>query len=204
MNQADIIKKTAEHVKGELLGETTGHDWWHVYRVWKLAKHIAVDEQADCFVVELAAILHDIADYKFHGGDHDVGLKVSREWLEKLEVDEEVIVKVLECIAVCSFSKGEQPKTVEAAIVQDADRLEALGAIGIARAFATGTHFDQILYDPDQPKDEQKTTVGHFYEKLLKLQVQMNTEAGRRIAEARHRYVEEFLERFYDEWEGEQ
>ena len=203
MDKELIIQNTADHVKNVLYGESTGHDWWHVYRVWNLAKHITEIEKADSFIVELAVLLHDLADYKFNDNDHDIGIKVSTKWLESQGVDSAYIEPILDCIRSCSFSSGHTPSTLEAQIVQDADRLEAIGAIGIARAFATGTYFKQIFFNPDLPKENQKTTIGHFYEKLLLLKDGMNTEAGKEIAFERHRYTEEFLVRFYAEWAGE-
>jgi len=203
MNKEYVIQQTAEHAKKILSGESTGHDWWHVYRVWKLAKHIAEMEKADSFVVELAVLLHDIADYKFNNGDHDIGIKVSREWLESQNVDEKYIEPVLDCVRSCSFSSGHSPSIKEAMVVQDADRLDAIGAIGIGRAFATGAYFKTIFFNPDEPKENQKTTIGHFYEKLLLLKDKMNTQAGKQIALERHQHLEDFLERFYAEWEGE-
>jgi uncharacterized protein len=203
MNKDLIIQETADYAKRELSGESTGHDWWHVYRVWKLAKHIAEIENADSFVVELAVLLHDIADYKFNDGDHDIGVKVSRDWLESQKVEEEFIIRILECVRCCSFSSGHSPSTKEAEIVQDSDRLDAIGAIGIARAFATGAYFKSIFFDPDLPKENQKTTIGHFYEKLLLLKDKMHTEAGKQIAQERHEYLEYYLKRFYSEWKGE-
>lgn len=203
MNKELIIQQTAAHVKSVLSGEATGHDWWHIYRVWNLAKRITQEENADSFIVEMAVLLHDIADFKFNNGDHEIGITVSREWLESQKVEEEYIIPILDSIRSCSFTSGHAPATLEAKIVQDADRLEALGAIGIARAFATGVHFKQIFFDSDLPKEDQKTTIGHFYHKLLLLKDQMNTETGKQIALERHQYIEEFLERFYAEWNGE-
>lgn len=203
MNEQTLIDVTAEYVKAELLNEVTGHDWWHVYRVWQLAQRIGKQESANMIVVELSALLHDIADYKFHDGDHEKGTTVARQWLESQNADEELISKVCECIKVCSFSKGIRPENIEQAVVQDADRLEALGAIGIARAFATGVHFKQALYDPEKPKESQDTTIGHFYYKLLNLKEQMNTSSGLKIATERDEYMRDFLDRFYKEWEGE-
>ncbi len=203
MNKEQILLETEEYTKKELTGESTGHDWWHVYRVWQLAKRIAEAEKADTFIVEMAVLLHDIADHKFHNGDHEVGVTVSRTWMEDKKMNEETIVQVLDCIRGCSFSSGHEATTIESQIVQDADRLDAIGAIGIARVFATGTHFKQILFDPTLPREDQKTDIGHFYGKMLKLKDKMNTETGRAIAGDRHAYLEQYLERFYKEWEGE-
>ncbi len=216
----EIIGKTKEFAKAKLYGESTGHDWWHVYRVWKNAVSIGEKENADMFVVQLAAFLHDIADWKLHGGDHDAGPNEARKFLESLGVKGSVVSHVCEIIKSLSFvggGKKEMP-TLEGKVVQDADRLEALGAIGIARAFATGQKLGQPIHDPeikhvDNPSVEEykkaytgerkNTTINHFYEKLLLLKDLMNTETAKKIAEERHRYMEEFLERFYNEWDGE-
>jgi uncharacterized protein len=216
MNKTSIIEKTVTYVRETLEGEGSGHDWWHIYRVWHMAKHIAKDEEADLFIVELAALLHDIADWKFNDGDDDAGPKVAREWLEKLELDEDVISHVCQIIKDASF-KGAgvttQMSTKEGMIVQDADRLDAIGAIGIARTFAYGGHKSREMYNPDQKptqhgsfyeyKKNQSHTINHFYEKLLLLKDRMNTNTAKRIAEGRHTFMEEYLERFYKEWEGE-
>lgn len=211
----DLIKKTADYVRNELDGEGSGHDWWHIYRVWQLAKHIAAKEEADLQVVELAALLHDIADWKFHNGDTEAGPRKAREWLEQQGADENIIEHVCEIIRTISY-KGAgvatPMKTREGMIVQDADRLEAMGAIGIARAFAYGGHKNRQMYDPeDKPelhqsfedyKSSKGHTINHFYEKLLLLKDRMNTDEGKRIAQGRHEYMEEYLKRFYEEWEG--
>jgi len=216
MNKDQIIEKTRVFVKNRLLGEGSGHDWWHVYRVWKSAVHIGEMEKADMFVVQLAALLHDIADWKFHNGDETVGPKVAGEWLEKLQVDEDIISHVCGIIKNVSF-KGEgvksAPKTQEGKVVQDADRLDAMGAIGITRAFAYGGHKGREIHNPEikpekfenfeQYKNSTGPTINHFYEKLLLLKELMNTGTARRIAEGRHRYMEDFLDRFLMEWEGE-
>lgn len=210
-----IIEQTAEHVKDALSGESTGHDWWHVHRVWKTAVRIGEEEGADMFVVEFASLLHDIADYKFHGGDETAGPRVARQWLENLNVDEDIISHVCEIVKDISFkgaNVSSKMRTIEGKVVQDADRLDALGAIGIARCFATSSNMKLPIYDPDiKPKphdsfEEYKTrrtsAINHFYEKLLLLKGMMNTESGKRMAEGRHEFMEEFLERFYGEWEG--
>ena len=163
----------------------------------------------------MAALLHDIADWKFYGGDEDAGPKAAREWLEQQGVDEEIIVHVCEIIKHLSFKGAgvkSQMKTKEGMIVQDADKLDAIGAIGIARTFAYGGHANRALYDPDiKPeyhtsfeayKNNQGHTINHFYEKLLLLKDLMNTQAAKKVAEDRHKYMEEFLNRFYAEWDG--
>lgn len=215
MNTATIIAATAEYVKAKLSGEGSGHDWFHVERVWKNAVRIGAVENADMFVVELAALLHDIADWKFAGGDESAGPRAAREWLESVHVDEQTIAHVCEIIRDISF-KGAgvttSMKTKEGMIVQDADRLDALGAIGIARAFAYGGHKGSELYNPhakpelhasfDEYKRSRGNTINHFYEKLLLLRDRMNTLTARRIAEERHAFMETFLQQFFKEWEG--
>lgn len=216
MSPHELIDRTADHVKAKLSGDGTGHDWWHVYRVWRMAKRIGEAEGADLLVVELAALLHDVADWKAHGGDSAVGPRMAREWLVSLDVDPTVIEQVCQIVADSSFKGAgvEQPKlSLEGKVVQDADRLDALGAIGIARAFAYGGAKGRLIYDPDVKAVEHHTaesylkdggtTINHFYEKLLLLKDRMNTPTGRAIAEKRHQFMEEFLRRFFDEWEGE-
>ncbi len=215
MTNREVIDKTAEHVREALGGEASGHDWWHVYRVWKSALHIAEGERADMFVVELAALLHDIADYKSHGGDDTVGPRVAREWLEGQGVDEETMAHVCSIVSGASFSSSKWKSgvtTIEGMIVQDADRLDAMGCIGIARTFAYGGNKGRILYDPDikpqlhesfeQYKNNNGPSVNHFYEKLLLLKDLMNTDTGKAMARKRHDRMEEYLKNFFDEWEG--
>lgn len=210
-----IIPQTIQHVKKALEGAEGGHDWFHIERVWKNAKHIAAAEGGDLTVIELGALLHDIADSKFHDGDETVGPRKAREWMESLSLPEETISHVVSIIENISFKGGNFQKTFESLeldIVQDADRLDALGAVGIARTFNYGGFRNRPLYDPSIPpalnmsKDEYKNsvspTLNHFYEKLLLLKDRMNTETGKKMAEGRHRYMEGFLEQFYHEWEG--
>lgn len=210
-----IINSIASAVRVKLSGEGTGHDWWHIERVWKMAKRIGRAEGADLFVVELAALLHDIADWKFHGGDDSVGPRVARKMLMKQRVPQDVTTHVCDIIARMSF-KGAKIKdtmpTLEGKIVQDADRLDALGAIGIARAFAYGGSRNRPLHIPGKKPVQHtfkkayfhanSTTVNHFYEKLLLLKDRMKTKTGRRIAAGRHRFLEGFLAQFFAEWEG--
>lgn len=210
-----IINQTAEHIKNKLSGDGSGHDWWHVYRVWKTAVKIGKQENVDMFVVELAALLHDIADWKFNKGDDDVGPQLARVWLEKLAVDEKVIFHVCQIIIDASF-KGAgaiiKMKTIEGMVVQDADRLDAIGAIGIARTFAYGGSKGREIYNPEikpekhesfeQYKKSQSTSINHFYEKLLLLKNLMNTVTAKKIAEKRHKVMVEFLKEFFREWEG--
>jgi uncharacterized protein len=218
MNQTALIRKTERFVKDKLKSDGTGHDWWHVYRVWRLAKHIAQKEQgADLLVVELGALLHDIADWKFHDGDTTVGPRVTREWLRSQKVDESIVEQVAYIVEHISFRGGTNMhvmQTLEGQIVQDADRLDALGAIGIARLFTFGGSAGRPLYDPNiKPKNyasfdsfkkylTANTSINHFYEKVLLLKDGMHTKTARQIARRRHRYIEKFLEEFYGEWEG--
>lgn len=213
--QQKIIRKIADAVKQKLEGEGSGHDWWHIVRVWNMAKRIGASEGADMFVVELAALLHDIADWKFHDGDDTVGPKVARQILEKYIAPPKTIDHVCDIIMHMSF-KGARVKTemetLEGKVVQDSDRLDAIGAIGIARAFAYGGHKKRSLYDPSKKplmhksKEEyfksEGSTVNHFYEKLLLLKERMNTTTAKKLAKGRHRFMEVYLDRFFEEWDG--
>ncbi|MFP3835103.1 HD domain-containing protein [Chryseobacterium sp. SIMBA_028] len=207
------IDNTVEFVKEKLEGAEAGHDWFHIERVWKLAKKIAETENCNQEVVELSALLHDIADPKFHDGDETIAPKISRAFLEQQNVSDETIEKVLYIIENISFkNRGNAPiePSLELQIVQDADRIDAIGAIGIARTFNFGGFKNNPMYDPAiQPnlgmsKEEYKksngTTINHFYEKLLLLKDLMNTEKGRKMAEERHHYMLNFLDEFYKEW----
>lgn len=208
-----LIENTVEFVKEKLKGAEAGHDWYHIERVWKLSKKIAETESCNLEVVELAALLHDIADPKFHDGDETVALKVSREFLENQQTSENVIEKVLFIIKNISFkNRAEAPENlpVELKIVQDADRIDAIGAIGVARTFNFGGFKNNLMYDPEikpklnMSKDEYKksngTTINHFYEKLLLLKDLMNTRKGKEIAAERHSFMLQFLDQFYKEW----
>jgi len=215
MNQSKILEKTTDHVRSLLSGEGSGHDWFHVERVRNVAIRVGRDEGADLFVVELAALLHDVADWKFAGGDHDAGPRAARNWLASLGVDQSVIDHVADIIARLSF-KGAgvetSMSTIEGRCVQDADRLDAIGAIGVARAFAYGGYKGRAMYDPAVPpqphasfeayKKNSGPTINHFYEKLLLLKDRMNTTAGKRLAAERHAFLEQFLDQFFAEWEG--
>jgi uncharacterized protein len=214
-NQEEIIADAVDFVKAELANAEGGHDWWHIYRVWKTARKIAQSESVDLFVVELAALLHDIADPKFHGGDEEIGPQKAREFLNKAEIDPQTTEHILGIIRNMSFknSLGRVDfHSKEMDVVQDADRLDAVGAIGIARAFNYGGFKNRPLYNPSvkpnlnmskmEYKKGDSPTINHFYEKLLLLKDKMNTETGRKLAEERHVFMEEFLERFYEEWEG--
>jgi uncharacterized protein len=209
----NLIENTVEFVKEKLEGAEAGHDWFHIERVWKLSKKIAKTEECNLEVVELAALLHDIADPKFHNGDETIALKVSREFLESQNASQNVTEKVLFIIKNISFkNRGEAPKDlpIELKIVQDADRIDAIGAIGIGRTFNFGGFKNNLMYHPDiepnmgMSKEEYKksngTTVNHFYEKLLLLKDLMNTEKGKEIAEERHDFMLKFLDQFYKEW----
>jgi uncharacterized protein len=215
MNQDQIISQTTEFVKQTLQNAEGGHDWWHIYRVWKSSKTLAEKEDVNIFIVELGALLHDIADSKFHNGDESVGPKKAREFLSSLQVDEDVIEHVEQIIANISFKGGKEAqkfKSLELDVIQDADRLDAIGAIGIARTFNYGGHKNREIYNPgiepnlNMSKEEYKNstapTINHFYEKLLLLKDRMNTESGRQMAEKRHAFMEMYLEEFYQEWEG--
>jgi uncharacterized protein len=208
-----IVERTLEFVRKKLEGESTGHDWWHTYRVWRIALRIARDEGcSSLFVIQLGALLHDIADWKFHSGDNSLGLKLARQWLEKIGVDEKTTTHVCRIIDLISFKgvkKKREGMSIEAMIVQDADRLDALGAIGIARCFATGAKLGKEIYNPEiRPKNynnsieyrlSNSTSINHFYEKLLILKDLMNTKIGKEIALERHQFLEYFLERFFTE-----
>ncbi len=216
MDEQSLILKTIAFVKNELALAEGGHDWLHIQRVWNNAKKIAITEEANLLIVELSALLHDIADSKFHNGDEEVGPVKARKFLEQENVEEEIIQHVENIIRNISFKGGNfKPDffSIELAIVQDADRLDALGAIGIARTFNYGGFKNREIYNLEiQPnlslsKEEYKNsdapTLNHFYEKLLLLKDRMNTVTGKKLAEQRHRFMEDFLRQFYAEWEGE-
>ena len=216
MENSDIISKTIAFVKDKLDGAEGGHDWFHIERVYKNSLLIAQNEVCDLTVVKLGALLHDIADSKFHAGDETVGPVVARAFLEQEQVSEETVNHVIKIIENISFKGGkvqQEFKSIELDIVQDSDRLDAIGAIGIARAFNYGGFKNRGLHDPNlapnlnMTKEEYKNstapTLNHFYEKLLLLKDKMNTASGKEIATERHRYMESFLAQFYAEWDGE-
>lgn len=216
MNKSQVLKNTEDFVKESLKNAEGGHDWFHIQRVWRNAKLIAKTETADLFIVELGALLHDIADSKFHNGDETIGPKVASEFLKKQQVSAEIITQVVKIIENVSFKGGNVQQdfnSIELKIVQDADRLDALGAIGIARTFNYGGFKERALYDPEikprlnMSKEEYKAssapTINHFYEKLLLLKDRMNTKTGKEIAQKRHEFMELYLEQFYAEWNGE-
>lgn len=207
------IAQTIDFVKKELSGAEAGHDWFHTERVWKTAIFICEKEKADTFIVELAALLHDIADAKFHNGDEEIGPQKAGKFLQDIGVDAAIIAHVQQIIRTMSFKASLSEVgfiSKEKEIVQDADRLDAIGAIGIARTFNYGGFKNRLLYDPEvkprlnQTKGEYKNstapTINHFYEKLLLLKDKMNTETGKKIAAERHQFMLNFLEQFYKEW----
>lgn len=213
--EPSIIENTITFVKETLEGAEGGHDWFHTERVYKNALLIASEEKVNMQVVALAALLHDIADSKFHNGDDTVGPNKANDFLKTQRISEKDRNHIVEIIANVSFKGGNTMKTMdskELEIVQDADRLDALGAIGIARTFNYGGFKNRKLYDPRIPPQYQMTpkeykgsnapTLNHFYEKLLLLKDRMNTRKGKELAEARHQYMESFLSQFYAEWEG--
>lgn len=212
----DLINKTILFVKGKLENAEGGHDWFHIERVFKNAVSIANKEVCDINVVKLGALLHDVADSKFHNGDETVGPKVARDFLESEKVAADIIQHVINIIENVSFKGGNSEKTfssIELDIVQDADRLDAIGAIGIARTFNYGGFKNRPLYNPniapnlhmtkEEYKNSQAPTLNHFYEKLLLLKDKMNTETGKEIAQQRHQFMMSFLSQFYAEWDGE-
>ncbi|WP_017755385.1 HD domain-containing protein [Calidifontibacillus oryziterrae] len=215
MDKAQLVVNATTFVRNELEEDASGHDWWHIARVTKLAKYIAKKESADEFICVLAALLHDIADEKLNPvGGEEAGLSRVKAWLESQHVTDDTTQKVLEIISTMSFKGGNRPqmKTLEGKVVQDADRLDAIGAIGIARTFAyAGAHGD-LIYDPkialrdhltkEEYRNGKSTAINHFYEKLLKLKGLMNTNTARELAEKRHTLMEQFLTDFYNEWEG--
>ncbi len=212
----NLIQKTIKFVKQKLENAESGHDWFHIERVYKNALLIAKNENCDPIIVELGALLHDIADSKFHDGDETIGPKTARNFLESENVDEEIIKKVVFIIENISFKGGNfdaKTPSIELEIVQDADRLDAIGAIGIARTFNYGGFKNRQIYNPEilpnltmtkqQYKNSDAPTINHFYEKLLLLKDKMNTETGKKIAQERHKFMEIFLKQFYNEWNGD-
>ena len=210
------ITLTINFVKEKLEGAEAGHDWFHIERVWKLSKKIAEKEGGNLEVIELSALLHDIADPKFHNGDETLALKISKDFLEEIHVNAELIEQVLFVIKNISFkNRAEAPENppLELQIVQDADRLDAIGAIGIARTFNFGGFKNNLMYHPEikpnlgmnkkEYKKSNGTTINHFYEKLLLLKDLMNTETAKRIASERHDFMLQFLDEFYKEWNVE-
>lgn len=215
MTNFKIIEKTVIFVKETLAETEGGHDWWHIYRVRKLAKQIAKHEDVNILIVELGALLHDIADSKFHCGNEKIGPKIARKFLTKLKVDDVIIQHVENIIINISFKGSNNYQafnSLELNVVQDADRLDAIGAIGIARTFNYGGFKNHKIYDPnikpnlnmnkEKYKNSTAPSINHFYEKLLLLKDKMNTDTGKSLAEYRHNFMENFLIEFYNEWDG--
>lgn len=212
MDKKLLIENTKCFVKEKLYGEGSGHDWFHIERVYNLAKFIGEKENADLFIVEMTALLHDIDDWKFSEGT-DINTTVTENFLSSINVSKDDINKIISIIKTMSFKGGVVDSTqssIEGKVVQDADRLDAIGAIGIARTFAYGGSKGRQIYDPsispiqftslEQVKNEENHTINHFYEKLLKLKDLMNTDTGKELAEKRHKFMESFLDEFYSEW----
>lgn len=214
MDNEALLKAAADFARSQLERDSSGHDWWHIQRVINLARILAREEGADTFVCELAALLHDVADYKI-AGDEETGQRIVREWLQAHDADEVTISHVMDIISTMSFAGGvRRPMaTLEGMVVQDADRLDAIGAIGIGRAFAFGGSRGRPMSVPGETArtygsaaeyhGTTSSTITHFHEKLLLLKDRMNTSYARRLAQARHQYMESFLEEFAREWEGE-
>ncbi len=216
MKQTQVIKNVIETIKQQFNNDSSGHDWFHIERVWKMAKQIALKENANVFVVELGALLHDIADHKFVNDFDKESVLRTEQILTPLGIEQEVIDQVIHIVLNCSFKGGVEAnkmKSIEGKIVQDADKLDAIGAIGIARAFAFGGKFGSLLYHPDikpiqhqslQSYQKNRThTINHFYEKLLLLKDLMHTSTAKKIALQRHQFMEVYLEQFYKEWRAE-
>lgn len=213
MKKESKVELTEKFVFEALKHEGSGHDWWHIHRVAEMARTIATNENADIFICEMAALLHDLADEKVVGNEQK-GIEQIRDWLKSIEMDAHQIAQIIEIITTMSFKGGGQPPmaTLEGKVVQDADRLDAIGAIGIARAFVFSGAKGQIIYEPElKPKENmskqeyirrETTAINHFYEKLLKVKDLMNTYYGKQLAEKRHAYMELYLKEFYEEWDG--
>jgi uncharacterized protein len=215
MTETEIIHQTISFVKQTLQDAEGGHDWWHIERVHNNTKAIAATEPVNMFIAELGALLHDIADSKFHEGDENIGPQKATAFLRSLSVDEAVIDHVVNIIRNISFKGGNASTTFSSAeleVVQDADRLDAIGAIGIARAFNYGGFKNREIYNPfiepnlnmdkETYKKSNAPTINHFYEKLLLLKNRMNTATGKKMAAERHAFMEKYLEQFYEEWNG--
>jgi uncharacterized protein len=215
MTNQKIIEKTVDFVKSELQHAEGGHDWFHIERVLNTSRTIAQTESVNLLIVELGALLHDIADHKFNDGNESIGVRKARKFLKSLSADEVVIDHVEKIITNISFKGGNFTpdfRSMELAVVQDADRLDAMGAIGIARTFNYGGFKGRELYNPsiipsvgmtvEEYKNSNTPTINHFYEKLLLLKDRMNTGTGRKMAERRHHFMERYLEQFFKEWDG--
>ncbi|QMV42369.1 HD domain-containing protein [Cohnella cholangitidis] len=211
--QAEIVSAAERFCKAELENDPTGHDWWHIHRVVQLADRLAREEGADCFICAMAALLHDIADEKLNDSKES-GLRKVKDWLEEQPMAEEDRLHIMEIISTMSYNAGANPpmRTLEGKAVQDADRLDAIGAIAIARTFLYAGWKGDPIHDPQVPprdsmtpaeyRQGKSTAINHFHEKLLRLKDRINTPSARRIAEERHRYMEQYVERFYQEWDG--
>ncbi|GAA0699305.1 HD domain-containing protein [Paraclostridium ghonii] len=212
MDKKIIIEKTIEFVKEKLKNEGSGHDWYHIERVYNLSKYLANKEGADSCIVELAALLHDIEDWKF-SDTNETSTEITEKFLKSLKVEESDIIKITNIIKSMSFKGGvvnSKQNTIEGMVVQDADRLDAIGAIGIARAFTYGGYKHQTIYNPEisprefksieDVKNKENHTINHFYEKLLKLRDLINTDSAKEIADKRHEFMKEYLDAFYYEW----
>lgn len=215
MLSQEIIKNTETYVREQLQQAEAGHDWWHIFRVWRLARKIAEQETANLLVVELGALLHDIADAKFNQGDDRIGQEKARVFLKQQQLDDSIIEQVVAIVRDISYSTSlsrEVVRTKELDIVQDADRLDAMGAIGIARTFSYGGFKGHTMHNPNLPprtkltketyRKEDTTSLNHFYEKLLLLRDKMNTDIGKQLAEERHQFMQLFVKQFLNEWEG--
>jgi uncharacterized protein len=214
--QLSQLSQTKQMVENLFSGEGTGHDWWHIVRVRNMALTIAAEENADLFITEMGAYLHDIADHKFHGGDDMVGPQKAREWLQEIAVadkEHDAIVDIVDQVTFKGAGVETKAMSIEAKCVQDADRLDAMGAVGIARTFAYGGAKKREIYNPniapemhasfDAYKSSVAPTINHFYEKLLLLKDRMNTVTGRRLGEVRHQFMVQYLDQFYSEWAGD-
>lgn len=197
MNKENILIKAQEYIKETFLKEGTGHDYYHIERAVINARKILRTEQANSFIIELAAWLHDLGDHKLHNGI-DKSEELISAFLKSLFVEQSIINRVVKIVSQVSFSKGNKPSSIEAEIVQDADRLDAIGAIGIARCFAYGGSKNRILYSPDE-QEKENSSIQHFYDKLFKLKDLMNTESAKLIAAKRHSFMEEYIAEFYRE-----
>lgn len=224
LKKEKLIKKTEDFVKKVFLEDYTGHDWWHTHRVRVLAKKIAISESADLFIVDMAALLHDVGDYKFFGGDEEAGVLFVKKWLSSLKVTKELVDKILTVISNISYKntllessnreKQNSPNfpSKEFMAVCDADRLDAIGAIGIARAFTYGGFYKRQIYNPkikpmknitqEEYKKTDAPSINHFYDKLLRIKEMMHTKLGKKIAKKRHRFLNLYLKEFYKEWKG--
>ena len=213
MNENKVIQEVKKYLKENFKGEATGHDWWHIFRVWKMAKEIAKREGGDLFIIELAALLHDIADWKFHGGNTKASSEKAKILLNKYNINDKIIKHICHIVDNVSFKGAgvkNKIKTKEGMIVQDADRLDVIGAIGIARTFAYGGFRGRQIYDPEiKPKlhktfreyrNAKSASINHFYEKLLFLKDRLNTKTAKEIVRKRHKFLEEYLKQFFKEW----